>query len=155
MLFLLLSAGERRKLDIEYFSKLLEMILEVQKNRKKHKSLAKKNGSQKKRRKRRRARQKLSDVEEEEEDGIPDLEEDKEEENADPCSESQVPVTPPKTQRKRRRGQDATTDAPDEGKRGLRDDGEGGRAATTRSPSGCLCLRFTTSLCLIRKGLHA
>lgn len=43
--------GERRKLDIEYFSKLLEKILEVQKNRKKLKSLAEKN-SQKKRKKR-------------------------------------------------------------------------------------------------------
>lgn len=51
MPFLLLSAGERRKLDIEYFSKLLEMILEVQKNRKKHKSLADKNDPKKKRRK--------------------------------------------------------------------------------------------------------
>lgn len=49
--FLTLSAGERRKLDIEYFSKLLEMILEVQKNRKKHKSLAEKNEPKKKRRK--------------------------------------------------------------------------------------------------------
>lgn len=43
--------GERRKLDIEYFSKLLEKILEVQKNRKKLKSLAEKN-SPKKRKKR-------------------------------------------------------------------------------------------------------
>lgn len=82
------------------------------------------------------------------------MEEDKEEENADLCSESQFPVTPPKNQRKRRRGQDATTDAPGEGKRDLRDDGEGGRAATTRFPLGCLCLCFTTSLCSIRKGLH-
>lgn len=32
--------GERRKLDIEYFSKLLEKILEVQENRKKLRSLA-------------------------------------------------------------------------------------------------------------------
>lgn len=43
--------GERRKLDIEYFSKLLEKILEVQKNRKKLKSLTEKN-SPKKRKKR-------------------------------------------------------------------------------------------------------
>lgn len=35
-------AGERRKLDIEYFSKLLEKILEVQKNRKKLKAMAEK-----------------------------------------------------------------------------------------------------------------
>lgn len=39
--------GERRKLDIEYFSKLLEKILEVQKNRKKLKSLADKNSPRK------------------------------------------------------------------------------------------------------------
>lgn len=48
MRFLILSAGERRKLDIEYFSKLLEMILEVQKTRKKHKALVEKNEPKKK-----------------------------------------------------------------------------------------------------------
>lgn len=39
--------GERRKLDIEYFSKLLDKILEVQKNRKKLKSLTEKNSTKK------------------------------------------------------------------------------------------------------------
>ena len=39
--------GERRKLDIEYFSKLLERVLEVQKNKKKLKSLARKNTTKK------------------------------------------------------------------------------------------------------------
>ncbi len=43
--------GERRKLDIEYFSKLLEKILEVQRNRKKLKSLAEKNSPRKQKRK--------------------------------------------------------------------------------------------------------
>lgn len=43
--------GERRKLDIEYFSKLLEKILEVQKNRKKLKSLSEKNSPKKNKRK--------------------------------------------------------------------------------------------------------
>lgn len=43
--------GERRKLDIEYFSKLLEKILEVQKNRKKLKSLAEKNSPKKRKKK--------------------------------------------------------------------------------------------------------
>lgn len=43
--------GERRKLDIEYFSKLLEKILEVQKNRKKLKSLSEKNSPKKHKRK--------------------------------------------------------------------------------------------------------
>uniref|UniRef100_H3D7F9 Zgc:162472 n=1 Tax=Tetraodon nigroviridis TaxID=99883 RepID=H3D7F9_TETNG len=109
---------ERRKLDIEYFSKLLEMILEVQKNRKKHKSLAEKNEPKKKRRraKGKKAQQRLSDVEEEAEDEIPELEDDveevREEENVDLCRESQAPVSQPKKQRKRRRQQDATTDAP-------------------------------------------
>lgn len=37
-------------MDIEYFSKLLEMILEVEKNRKKHRLLAEKNEPKKKRR---------------------------------------------------------------------------------------------------------
>lgn len=43
--------GERRKLDIEYFSKLLDKIMEVQKNRKKLKSLAEKNSPKKHKRK--------------------------------------------------------------------------------------------------------
>lgn len=44
-------AEDRQKLDIEYFSKLLEKILEVQKNRKKLKSLAEKNSPKKSKRK--------------------------------------------------------------------------------------------------------
>lgn len=44
-------AEDRQKLDIEYFSKLLEKILEVQKNRKKLNSLAEKNSPRKKKRK--------------------------------------------------------------------------------------------------------
>lgn len=43
------SVGERRKLDIEYFSKLLEKILEFQKNKKKLKSLATKKSPKKQR----------------------------------------------------------------------------------------------------------
>lgn len=43
-------AEDRQKLDIEYFSKLLEKILEVQKNRKKLNSLAEKNSPRKKKR---------------------------------------------------------------------------------------------------------
>lgn len=39
--------GERRKLDLEYFSKLLEKILEVHRNRKKLKSLSAKNSPKK------------------------------------------------------------------------------------------------------------
>lgn len=44
-------AEDRQKLDIEYFSKLLEKILEVQKNRKKLKSLSDKNSPRKSKRK--------------------------------------------------------------------------------------------------------
>lgn len=44
-------AEDRQKLDIEYFSKLLEKILEVQKNKKKLKSLAEKNSPRKNTRK--------------------------------------------------------------------------------------------------------
>ncbi|XP_061763769.1 transcription factor TFIIIB component B'' homolog isoform X2 [Nerophis ophidion] len=63
---------ERRKLDIEYFSKLLEKILEVQQNRKKLKSLVVKNPPKKsqgksKGRKRKKAAGKLSASEEEDE----------------------------------------------------------------------------------------
>lgn len=43
--------GERRKLDIEYFSKLLEKILEYQKSKKKLRSVAEKKSSQKGKRK--------------------------------------------------------------------------------------------------------
>lgn len=48
-----------------------------------------------------------------------------EEENVDLCSESQGPVSQPKKQRKRKLEQDATSDAPDEGKRELRDTRKG------------------------------
>ncbi|XP_061913032.1 transcription factor TFIIIB component B'' homolog isoform X2 [Entelurus aequoreus] len=63
---------ERRKLDIEYFSKLLEKILEVQQSRKKLKSLVVKNPPKKsqgksKGRKRKKAAGKLSASEEEDE----------------------------------------------------------------------------------------
>lgn len=43
--------GERRNLDIEYFSKLLEKVLEVQQNRKKLKKLSEKNTPKKRKRK--------------------------------------------------------------------------------------------------------
>ncbi|XP_011617571.2 transcription factor TFIIIB component B'' homolog isoform X7 [Takifugu rubripes] len=112
---------ERRKLDIEYFSKLLEMILEVQKNRKKHRSLAQRNGTKKRKGKGKKAQKKLSDVEEEEEDEIPDLEEEEDDEDEDLCSESQAAVSPPKKQRKMSHGQEATTD---ERGRHSRDNGE-------------------------------
>lgn len=96
---------DRQKLDIEYFSKLLEKILEVQKNRKKLKSLAEKNSPRKKRRKPKdkKAAKKLSDVEEEDEDDIPDLEgeEEGEKENEDLCNDGGTPGLESKRKRKR------------------------------------------------------
>ncbi|XP_035523717.1 transcription factor TFIIIB component B'' homolog isoform X2 [Morone saxatilis] len=112
---------ERRKLDIEYFSKLLEKILEVQKNRKKLKLIAEKNSPKKQKRKAKakKAANKLSDVEEEDEEGkngIPDLEEEGEKENEDLCNEGGTPVSKPKKKRKRKNTQDASTEEPNDKK---------------------------------------
>ncbi|XP_074547081.1 uncharacterized protein LOC141805789 [Halichoeres trimaculatus] len=106
---------ERRKLDIEYFSKLLEKILEVQKNRKKLKSLANKNTPKKQKRKTKskKAAKKLSDVEEEneeEENSMPDLEGEGEKENEALCNEGQSPAPKPKKTRKRKK--DASKEEP-------------------------------------------
>ncbi|XP_027137925.1 transcription factor TFIIIB component B'' homolog isoform X2 [Larimichthys crocea] len=103
---------ERRKLDIEYFSKLLEKILEVQKNRKKLKSLADKNSPRKhkKKSKGKKAAKNLSDVEEEDEEDeneMPDLEEGEKE------NEGGTPVSKPKRKRKRKT---ASTEEPDDKK---------------------------------------
>nr|XP_046230918.1 transcription factor TFIIIB component B'' homolog isoform X2 [Scatophagus argus] len=112
---------ERRKLDIEYFSKLLEKILEVQKSRKKLKSLAEKNSRNKPKRKAKgkKAAPKLSDVEEEDEEvenEMPDLEEEGEKENEDLCSEEGTPVSRPKKNRKRKNRQDVSTVEPNDKK---------------------------------------
>ncbi|CAJ1070398.1 transcription factor TFIIIB component B'' homolog isoform X3 [Xyrichtys novacula] len=108
---------ERRKLDIEYFSKLLEKILEVQKNRKKLKALANKNSKnskkQKKKTKGKKAAKMLSDVEEEneeEENDIPDLEGEGEKENEALCNEGESPVSKPKKKRKQKN--DASKEEP-------------------------------------------
>ncbi|XP_033951477.1 transcription factor TFIIIB component B'' homolog isoform X2 [Pseudochaenichthys georgianus] len=97
---------ERRKLDIEYFSKLLEKILEVQKNRKKLKAMAEKKPpkERKKREKgRRKAGKKLSVVEEEDEEEQkenPDLEKEGEKENEDLCNEAGTTAVKSKKKRK-------------------------------------------------------
>ncbi|XP_062290751.1 transcription factor TFIIIB component B'' homolog isoform X1 [Scomber scombrus] len=108
---------ERRKLDIEYFSKLLEKILEVRKSRKKLKSLSDKISPKKRKRKTKgkKATRKLSDVEEEdeEEEGeLPDFEEEEEgeKENEDLCNEGGAPVSKPKRKRKRKNEKDASTE---------------------------------------------
>ncbi|XP_016525326.1 uncharacterized protein LOC103135864 isoform X4 [Poecilia formosa] len=94
---------ERRKLDIEYFSKLLEKIMEFQREKKKLKSLVGKNNKRKARTKPKdkKPAKSLSDVEEEDEDEIPDLEEEQEKENEDQCNEGETPASEPKKKRKK------------------------------------------------------
>ncbi|XP_068609239.1 transcription factor TFIIIB component B'' homolog [Brachionichthys hirsutus] len=93
---------ERRKLDIEYFSKLLEKILEVQKNRKKLKSLSDKNseGTRKRKTKGKKPARKneMADLAEEEEEE----EEEGEKENEDLCNEEESPASKPNKKRKRK-----------------------------------------------------
>ncbi|XP_027881110.1 transcription factor TFIIIB component B'' homolog isoform X1 [Xiphophorus couchianus] len=100
---------ERRKLDIEYFSKLLEKIMEFQREKKKLKSLVGKNNKRKARTrpKGKKSAKSLSDMEEEEQeekeedDEIPDLEK----ENEDQCNEGETPASEPKKKRKRKNGE--------------------------------------------------
>nr|XP_043868058.1 transcription factor TFIIIB component B'' homolog isoform X1 [Solea senegalensis] len=112
---------ERRKLDIEYFSKLLEKILEFQKNKKKLQSLAKKNAYKKRKRMEKKATSKLSDVDEEEEedDEVPDLDDEEggEKENEALCNEGKSSVSKPQRQRKRKTKQADSSEEPKERKR--------------------------------------
>ncbi|KAM9338709.1 uncharacterized protein ABDE67_018246 [Symphorus nematophorus] len=114
---------ERRKLDIEYFSKLLEKILEVQKTRKKLRSVTEKNSPKKHKRKAKgkKAAKKLSDVEEEDEEednDMPDLEEEEgEKENEDLGNEGGTPASKPKKKRKRKTKQDESTEEPNNKKK--------------------------------------
>ncbi|XP_030599089.1 transcription factor TFIIIB component B'' homolog [Archocentrus centrarchus] len=112
---------ERRKLDIEYFSKLLEKILEYQKSKKKLRSLREKNSSKKgkKATKARKSASKLSDVEEEDEEDeneVLDLvEEEGEKENEDLCDDGDIPVSEAKTKRgKRKKSQTALDEEPND-----------------------------------------
>ncbi|XP_023121277.2 transcription factor TFIIIB component B'' homolog isoform X3 [Amphiprion ocellaris] len=115
---------ERRKLDIEYFSKLLEKILEFQKNRKKLKSFAEKNSPKKRKRKTKakKTARKLSDVEEEDEEEdenqIPDLEaeEEGEKENEDLCNDGGIPASEPNRKCKRKKKSDDLTEEPNDKK---------------------------------------
>ncbi|XP_040914516.1 transcription factor TFIIIB component B'' homolog isoform X2 [Toxotes jaculatrix] len=115
---------ERRKLDIEYFSKLLEKILEVQKNRKKLKSLADKNSPKKHKRKAKgkKTARKLSDVEEEEgedENEVPDLEDEEEgeKENEDLYNEGGTSASKPKRQCKRKTRESPLNEEPNDKKK--------------------------------------
>lgn len=109
---------ERRKLDIEYFSKLLEKILEFQKEKKKLKSLVQKNSKRNSRpkTKRKKAAKKLSDEEEEDDDEVPDLEEGQEKENEDLCNEGETPASEPQKKGKRKKKVEALTEEPNEKK---------------------------------------
>ncbi|XP_069556991.1 transcription factor TFIIIB component B'' homolog isoform X2 [Brachyistius frenatus] len=98
---------ERRKLDIEYFSKLLEKILEFQKNRKKLKLLAEKNSPKKRKRKTKgkKSASNLNDVEEgdeADENQVPDVEEGREKENEELGNEGGTAASKPKRKRKQK-----------------------------------------------------
>ncbi|XP_060931775.1 transcription factor TFIIIB component B'' homolog [Limanda limanda] len=144
---------ERRKLDIEYFSKLLEKILEVQKNRKKLKTLVKKNSPKKSKRKAKgkKAESTLSDVEEENEDDaneVPNLEDEEEEgekENENLCNEGGTPVSKPKKQRKRKAKQAAVNEeANDKKKKTGEKNNEQGEACIPEDPEAALAEDQTT-----------
>ncbi|XP_061586227.1 transcription factor TFIIIB component B'' homolog [Cololabis saira] len=96
---------DRRKLDIDCFSKLLEKVLEVQKDRKKLKSLVEKNTPKKSKTKAKgkKSANKLSDIEEEEDENkVLELEEGGEKENDDQSVEGGVPAPEPKKKCKRK-----------------------------------------------------
>ncbi|XP_061554502.1 transcription factor TFIIIB component B'' homolog isoform X1 [Phycodurus eques] len=109
---------ERRKLDIEYFSKLLEKILEVQANRKKLKSLVEKNAPKKRQRRSKVAKDKafvdeLIDSEGDEDDGEIDgfcssEAEDGEKENDELCKDGKALVSKTKSKRKRQSAEDVS-----------------------------------------------
>ncbi|XP_061657384.1 mucin-2 [Syngnathoides biaculeatus] len=110
---------ERRKLDIEYFSKLLEKILELQANRKKLKSLVEKNGSKKRQKRSKVTKRKAfedEDIEEEEEeeddgeiDGFCSSEaEDGEKENDDFAKDGKALGSKNKKKRKRQSAEDVS-----------------------------------------------
>ncbi|XP_067339986.1 transcription factor TFIIIB component B'' homolog isoform X1 [Channa argus] len=113
---------ERRRLDIEYFSKLLEKIMEFQKSKKKLKSLAEKNFPNKQKKKKTKGRKtarKLSCVEEEEEEDeedeneVPDLDEEEgEKENEHLCNEGGTSASKPQRQGKRKIKQDPSNEEP-------------------------------------------
>ncbi|XP_037548495.1 transcription factor TFIIIB component B'' homolog [Nematolebias whitei] len=107
---------EKRKLDLEYFTKLLEKVMEFQKNKKKLKSLSKKNATQKIRTKakRKKSAKSLSDVEEEEEDESLESEDGGEKENEDQCNEGGVPASDPKKSCKRKKRTESLTEEPNE-----------------------------------------
>ncbi|XP_055087370.1 transcription factor TFIIIB component B'' homolog isoform X2 [Periophthalmus magnuspinnatus] len=91
---------DRRKLDLEYFKKLLEKIIEFQESKKKLKSVSQKKQTPKKHKRKtkgKKATPNLSDVEEETEDEMSNEEQEGEKENL--CNE-EAPAPKPKRKRK-------------------------------------------------------
>ncbi|KAF7217525.1 transcription factor TFIIIB component B'' homolog isoform X2 [Nothobranchius furzeri] len=111
---------ERRKLDIEYFSKLLEKVLEVQKDRKKLKLLAEKNTNKKSKtkRKRKKSAKQLSDSEDEREDF--ELEDGGEKENEEQCNDGDEQ----KKKRTRKKRAEHLTEEPNQKKTKTGEDSE-------------------------------
>uniref|UniRef100_A0A3P9KS31 Transcription factor TFIIIB component B'' Myb domain-containing protein n=1 Tax=Oryzias latipes TaxID=8090 RepID=A0A3P9KS31_ORYLA len=112
---------ERRKLDIEYFSKLLEKVLEVQRDRKKLKKISENtSGKCKKKPKRKQSAKKLSDVEEEEEEEeeeeflMPELEGEKE--NEDQSNEGEAAAVKSGRKRKKKNQAEALIEEPSDKK---------------------------------------
>uniref|UniRef100_A0A3P9JPV9 Transcription factor TFIIIB component B'' Myb domain-containing protein n=1 Tax=Oryzias latipes TaxID=8090 RepID=A0A3P9JPV9_ORYLA len=111
---------ERRKLDIEYFSKLLEKVLEVQRDRKKLKKISENtSGKCKKKPKRKQSAKKLSDVEEEEEEEeeeflMPELEGEKE--NEDQSNEGEAAAVKSGRKRKKENRAEALIEEPSDKK---------------------------------------
>ncbi|XP_057675399.1 transcription factor TFIIIB component B'' homolog isoform X2 [Corythoichthys intestinalis] len=101
---------ERRKLDIEYFTKLLEKVLEFQANRKKLKSLVQKNAPKKRQRRSKRAEKHIdseAESEEEMDDFLGSEREDGEKENDKLSMDGNVSKT--KKKRKRQSAEDVSS----------------------------------------------
>lgn len=140
------STGERRKLDIEYFSKLLEKVLEVQKDRKKLKKLSENTSKKCKRKPKsnlvfffyhylvfleltwpqffnltcagKHSTKKLSDVEEEDEEegGSPMPELEGEKENEDQSNEGEAAAVKTGRKRKKKNPAEALNEEPSDKK---------------------------------------
>ncbi|XP_016894410.1 transcription factor TFIIIB component B'' homolog isoform X5 [Cynoglossus semilaevis] len=118
---------DKRKLDIEYFSKLLEKILEFQKNKKKLRAITQKNAPKKSQRRekgKKKKSKKLTDIEEEDEneddDEVLDLEDEEEggeKENDNLANEDETSFSKPKRQQKRKTEQDDLNEEPNNNKK--------------------------------------
>ncbi|RVE66054.1 hypothetical protein OJAV_G00122770 [Oryzias javanicus] len=121
---------DRRKLDIEYFTKLLEKVLEVQKDRKKLKKLSESTSKKcKKKTKSKPSAKKLSDVEEEEEEEEGSLMPEMEGEKEDERNEGEAAAVKTGRKRKKKTPAEALNEEPSDkknktGKTGVPEDSE-------------------------------